>query len=35
MAADPEKVWFEALVRAKSIAGTPREIDVVAVRLIQ
>lgn len=33
--ADPEKAWFEALIRSEAIAGTPREIDVVAVRLIQ
>ena len=33
--ADPEKAWFEVLIRAESIAGTPREIDAVAVRVIQ
>jgi hypothetical protein len=33
--ADPDKAWFEALIRSEAIAGTPRAIDVVAVRLIQ
>ena len=31
----PEDVWFEALIRAESIAGAPRGIDVVAVRVIR
>ncbi len=33
--ADTEKAWFEALIRTESIAGTPRDIDVVAVRVIR
>lgn len=33
--AHPEDVWFEALVRAESIAGAPRSTDIIAVRLIK
>jgi len=33
--ADPDKAWFEALISSEAVAGTPREITVVAVRQIQ
>ncbi len=33
--AHPEDVWFEALIRAESIAGAPRSTDIIAVRLIK
>jgi hypothetical protein len=33
--AHPEDAWFEALVRAESIAGAPRNTDIIAVRLIK
>lgn len=32
--ANPDQVWFEALISARSVGAIPRDIEVVAVRLI-
>jgi hypothetical protein len=33
--ADPEKAWFEVLIRADSIAAVPGQIQIVAVRVVR
>jgi hypothetical protein len=33
--ADPDQAWFEALIRTRAVDGIPRDIELIAVRMIQ